>query len=81
MTAWSNELQSLDPETDYERIVYLLSVYEFSWDIEKALEFALFRTYAVPSISSRFVLCGWLPFCKSFFAHGISSEAVLCSAC
>jgi hypothetical protein len=52
MTAWSNELQSLDPETDYERIVYLLSVYEFSWDIEKALEFALFRTYAVPSISS-----------------------------
>jgi hypothetical protein len=44
MTAWSNELQSLDPETDYERIVYLLSVYEFSWDIEKAFEFALFRT-------------------------------------
>ncbi|MDG1069563.1 MAG: hypothetical protein P8P40_14500, partial [Sulfitobacter sp.] len=28
-----------------------------------------------------FVLCGWLPFCKSFFVHGISSEAVLCSAC
>ena len=25
-------------------------------------------------------MCGWLSFCKSFFAHGISSEAVLCSA-
>jgi hypothetical protein len=32
-------------------------------------------------VDDRFVLCGWLPFCKSFFAHGISSEAVLCSAC
>lgn len=51
MPAWSKELKTLDPQTDYERMVYLLSVYEFSWDIEKALEFALFRTYAVPSIS------------------------------
>ena len=49
--ARQKELAALDPRTDYERIVYLLSVYEFSWDIEKALEFALFRTYAVPSIS------------------------------
>ena len=51
MPAWSEELKTLDPQTDYERMVYLLSVYEFSWDIEKALEFTLFRSYAVPSIS------------------------------
>ncbi len=51
MSRWSEEIESLDPEVDYERIHYLLSTCEFSWDIEKALEFALFRTYAVPSIS------------------------------
>lgn len=51
MSKWAEEIKSLDPDTDYERIYFLLSAYEFSWDIEKALEFALFRTYAVPSIS------------------------------
>ena len=52
MSRWSEEIEALDPKVDYERIYFLLSAYEFSWDIEKALEFALFRTYAVPSISS-----------------------------
>jgi len=28
-----------------------------------------------------FVLCGWLPFCKSFFVIDCLSDAVLCSAC
>ena len=51
MSRWSTEIEGLDPGTDFERICFLLSAYEFSWDIEKALEFALFRTYAVPSIS------------------------------
>lgn len=51
MSKWSKEIEALDPKVDYERICYLLTAYEFSWDIEKALEFALFRTYAVPSIS------------------------------
>ena len=51
MSPWSKEIETLDADADHERIVYILSVYEFSWDIEKALEFALFRTYAVPSIS------------------------------
>lgn len=51
MSQWAREIETLDPETDYERIGHLLTAYEFSWDIEKALEFALFRTYAVPSIS------------------------------
>ncbi|MFT5064415.1 MAG: hypothetical protein ACJAXK_000115 [Yoonia sp.] len=51
MSRWSKEIEQLDPAIDYERIVYLLSAYEFAWDIEKALEFALFRTYGIPSIS------------------------------
>ncbi|ASJ71103.1 oxygenase MpaB family protein [Granulosicoccus antarcticus] len=51
MSRWSDEIETLDPTLDYERIYFLLSAYEFSWDIEKALEFALFRTYAAPSIS------------------------------
>ena len=51
MSRWSKEIAQLDPPVDYERIVYLLSTFEFAWDIEKNLEFALFRTYGVPSIS------------------------------
>ena len=34
-----------------ERTVWRLTFVEFPWDINKALEFALLRTYAVPSIS------------------------------
>jgi hypothetical protein len=34
-----------------ERVVWRLTFVEFPWDINKALEFALLRTYAVPSIS------------------------------
>ena len=40
----------LDPERDYLEIVRNLSLYEFPWDTLQALSFALFRTYAVPSI-------------------------------
>lgn len=40
----------LDPQTDYEQIARLFGQYEFPWDLEQALSFALFRTYAVPSI-------------------------------
>ncbi|WP_411726648.1 oxygenase MpaB family protein [Methyloglobulus sp.] len=48
----TDSLAALDPEKDYEEIMYLLQCYEFPWDYERALEFALFRTYAVPSISA-----------------------------
>lgn len=44
-------ITALDPEESYEEIARHLYAYEFSWDIERALEFALFRTYAVPAIS------------------------------
>ncbi|MBW4709184.1 DUF2236 domain-containing protein [Roseobacter sp. YSTF-M11] len=49
--ATSKQIASLDPEQDYEEIARFLYAYEFSWDIERALEFALFRTYGIPAIS------------------------------
>lgn len=45
------EILSLDPQRDHQRIGYLSCVYEFPWDTTRALEFALYRTYAVPSIA------------------------------
>jgi uncharacterized protein (DUF2236 family) len=45
-------IQSLDPETEYEQIYRLVSQYEFPWDVARALELALYRTYAVPSIGA-----------------------------
>lgn len=47
---WQQEIARLDPETDYEQIVRISGMYEFPWDSQQALSFALFRTYAVPSI-------------------------------
>lgn len=47
----ADRIAALDPDDRFEEIAWLLYAYEFSWDIERALEFALFRTYAVPSIS------------------------------
>ncbi len=44
------QIQALDPERDYQEIYRLSTEYEFPWDVTRALELALFRTYAVPSI-------------------------------
>lgn len=44
------EILRLDPEQDHQRIVFLSGCYEFPWDSSRALELALFRTFAVPSI-------------------------------
>ncbi|MEM6464541.1 MAG: oxygenase MpaB family protein [Pseudomonadota bacterium] len=49
--AVADEKKELEPEKHFEAIARTLYAQEFSWDIERALEFALFRTYAVPSIS------------------------------
>lgn len=46
------EIESLDPVRDHERIVHLTTCYDFPFDTTRALEFALFRTYCVPSISA-----------------------------
>jgi hypothetical protein len=47
-----DEILRLDPERDHQRIVLLTTAYEFPYDISRALELALFRTFAVPSISA-----------------------------
>jgi len=47
----SHTINHLDPSKDYEQIVRLLINVIFPWDIERALEFALYRTYAIPAIS------------------------------
>lgn len=47
------EILALDPDKDFLAIYRLTATYEFPWDFTRALELALFRTYAVPSI-------GWL---------------------
>ncbi|MCW2839745.1 MAG: hypothetical protein JWR55_1228 [Aeromicrobium sp.] len=47
---WQQQIARLDPETDFEQIARIVGLYEFPWDSQQALSFALFRTYAVPSI-------------------------------
>jgi hypothetical protein len=47
---WQRRIAELDPETDYQEISRIVGVYEFPWDIQQSLSFALFRTYAVPTI-------------------------------
>lgn len=44
-------IAALDPERDHLEIYQLSAGLEFPWDYTRALEFALFRTYCVPSIS------------------------------
>jgi hypothetical protein len=46
------EIEGLDPERDHQRIMFLSTCYEFPFDTTRALEFALFRTFGVPSISA-----------------------------
>lgn len=45
------EIASLDPVVDHERIVLLSLRRDFPFDTTRALEFALFRTFAVPGVS------------------------------
>ena len=45
------KIKSLNPEKDHWEIVRLALFYEFPWDAQRALELALYKTYAVPSIS------------------------------
>jgi hypothetical protein len=46
------EIRRLDPERDDHQIVFLSTRYDFPFDTTRALEFALFRTFAVPTIST-----------------------------
>lgn len=56
----SERIAELDAVHDHQEILYLLNCHVFPWDIERALEFALFRTYAVPSISEKLAATGEL---------------------
>lgn len=47
---WQQHVALLDLEIDYEEIYRLVIAHEFPWDLHQAMSFALFRTYAVPSI-------------------------------
>ncbi len=47
---WSRKIEGLDPDRDYHRIYQILVAHEFPWDFNQSLSFALFRTFAVPSI-------------------------------
>ncbi len=47
----AQKIQQLDPEKDAIAICHLLAGYEFPWDITRALEIALLRTFCVPAIS------------------------------
>ncbi|WP_343246177.1 oxygenase MpaB family protein [Streptomyces sp. SID5785] len=47
---WLQHIRRLDPERDFEEIYRISSTHEFPWDTMQALGFALYRTYAVPSI-------------------------------
>lgn len=47
---WKTVNDALDPERDFVEIYRNVVMYEFPWDMNQALSFALFRTYAVPGI-------------------------------
>jgi hypothetical protein len=47
-----DEILRLDPEADHLRIVFLSTRHDFAFDTTRALEFALFRTFCVPSVSA-----------------------------
>jgi hypothetical protein len=46
------QIEKLDPKRDHVEIYHLMFGYEFPWDMTRALELALYRTYCVPSISA-----------------------------
>lgn len=53
-----DRIAGLDPERDHLEIYQLSAGREFPWDYTRALEFALFRTYCVPSISTLLAATG-----------------------
>ncbi|MET8694458.1 oxygenase MpaB family protein [Streptomyces bauhiniae] len=45
-----DRIRRMDPVADAQEIYRLSAAFEFPWDYTRALELALYRTYAVPSI-------------------------------
>jgi hypothetical protein len=48
----TRRIAALDPERDHARILHYLVGWEFPWDYVRALEMALYRTFAVPRVSA-----------------------------
>lgn len=48
----AKRIQAMDPEQEAIAICHLLAGYEFPWDITRALEIALLRTFCSPAIAS-----------------------------
>ena len=46
------QIRSLHPEKDHQRIIFLSCRIDFPFDTTRALEFALFRTFSVPRIGA-----------------------------
>ncbi len=46
------QIEHLDAVADHQEIARIVTAYEYPFLMQKALEFALFRTYAVPSIGA-----------------------------
>ncbi len=46
------QIESLDAQKDHQEIVRLITAYEYPFLMQKSLEFALFRTYAVPTVGA-----------------------------
>jgi hypothetical protein len=44
------QIRRMDPHKDASKIYRITTAYEFPWDFTRALELALYRTYAVPGI-------------------------------
>lgn len=57
---WLRRNEALDPVRDRDEISLNVSTREFPWDTLQSLSFALFRTYAVPSIGSLLARTGEL---------------------
>jgi len=57
---WLERIERLDPEVDHAEIYRISCFYEFPWDMTQSLSFALYRTYAVPSIGSLLAKTGEL---------------------
>jgi len=53
-----DHIKTLDPVRDHQEIVHIDTQFEFPFDTTRSLEFALFRTYAVPSIGALLACTG-----------------------
>lgn len=54
------EIEGLDPESDYERICYLSQCYDFPWDAARSTELGLLNPYCIPQLSALLLSTGQL---------------------